>query len=83
MKIINTYYTLEIGEETGVECGIITLGQNMLFQEMNAKYKRQLVRELVIMAFLKETNVKEPTIGWFASYMPEINRICKELNIDD
>ena len=83
MKIINTYYELDIGEETKIECGKITLGQNMLFQEMDAKHKRKLVRELVIKAFLRETNVKEPTIGWLASYITEIDKICKELNIDD
>lgn len=83
MKIINTYYTLEVGEETKVECGRIILSQNMLFQDMDAKYKRQIVRELVIRAYLKETNISEPTIGWFANYMPQINKTCKELNVDD
>lgn len=83
MKIINTYYTLEVGEETKVECGRIILSQDMLFKDMYTKSKRRIVRELIIRAYLKETNIKEPTIGWFANYLPRINKTCKELNIDD
>ena len=78
MKIINTHYTLEVGKEAKVGCGRIIIGQNM-----DTKYRRQMLRELVIKAYLKETNISEPTVDWFAIYLPQINKTCEELNLYD